>query len=404
MKEPGDFLQVNMLGEKEQSIRMERVLNGMRSTGIDSAIIHSNSNLYYLTGRVFRGYLYLSTALAAPVYFVRQPSTLRCRPGETLHHIRKPEEIADKLAENGIAVGAVTALELCSSNYADTMRLARALGMEYPSQDISGVLRVARAVKTAEEIRKLELSGVKQTLVYERIPRLFREGMTDIEFQIEIERASRLEGCLGLFRIGGQDMELFMGNILTGDNADTPSPYDFAMGGAGADPSLPVGADGTIIKPGNIVMVDVNGNYTGYMTDMTRCFYSGNLKAEAAKANQLSSDICDKLASMMVPGTKASDLYKTAVKMAEDAGMADYFMGHRYHAGFVGHGLGIEINEAPVIAPRSKDILEEGNVIALEPKFVIPGIGAVGIENTYIVESTGGRCITNAPRRPVQLD
>lgn len=403
MKEATDFLQINLLGEKEQTLRLSRIYEGMRAAGIGAAIVHSNANLYYLTGRVFRGYLFLSPSLAAPIYFVRQPSTLRSRSGETVHRIRKPEEIAAQLREDGIEAPEV-ALELCSTSYAETMRIAHALGMESPRQDISGVLRAARAVKTPAELHLLELSGEKQTLVYERIPHLYQEGMSDIEFQIEIERASRLEGCLGLFRIGGQDMELFMGNVLTGENADTPSPYDFAMGGAGADPSLPVGANGTIIKPGYPVMVDVNGNYTGYMTDMTRCFYAGELKEEAEKANTLSSDICDALAAMMLPGAKTSDLYMRAQQMAEEAGMADFFMGHRSHAGFVGHGLGIEINEAPVIAPRSRDILTEGNVIALEPKFVIPGIGAVGIENTYIVESKGGRCITNAPRRPVQLD
>ena len=84
--------------------------------------------------------------------------------------------------------------------------------------------------------------------------------------------------------------------------------------------------------------------------------------------------------------------------------MADYFMGHRSHAGFVGHGIGIEVNEAPVLAPRSKDILQAGNVIAVEPKFVIPGVGAVGVENTYIVTDKGGECITCAPVAPVQLD
>ena len=71
----------------------------------------------------------------------------------------------------------------------------------------------------------------------------------------------------------------------------------------------------------------------------------------------------------------------------------------------MGHGLGIEINEAPVIAPRSADILQAGNVIAIEPKFVIPGMGAVGIENTYIVgDEAPGRVVTTAPEHIVLLD
>ena len=80
-------------------------------------------------------------------------------------------------------------------------------------------------------------------------------------------------------------------------------------------------------------------------------------------------------------------------------------MGHRQHAGFVGHGVGIEINELPVIAPRSRDILAAGNVIALEPKFVIPGVGAVGIENTYRVTDSGPmERLTDAPEEIIYFD
>lgn len=404
MKEANDYLNINMLGADEQALRLERVFQGLEKTGAVAAIVRSNANLYYLTGRVFRGYVYLDLATRRPFYFVRQPSTLRARNGETLHHIRKPEDIAPLLAADGIAVGGPVALEFDALCYSEVVRVAKALGNEEPRIDLAPVMRSARAVKTAHEQRLIALSGERQSLVYERIPHLYQEGMSDIEFQIEIERASRLGGCLGIFRIGGQEMELFMGNVLTGANADTPSPYDFAMGGAGADPSLPVGADGTLIKPGYPVMVDVNGNYTGYMTDMTRCFYAVDLKEEAYKANRLSADICSALAAMMLPGTKASTLYERAAEMAREAGMQDYFMGHRSHAGFVGHGVGIEINEAPVLAPRSKDIIEVGNVIAVEPKFVLPELGAVGIENTYIVHPDGGHLVTNAPEHPVQLD
>ncbi|MDE6135348.1 MAG: aminopeptidase P family protein, partial [Muribaculaceae bacterium] len=189
-----------------------------------------------------------------------------------------------------------------------------------------------------------------------------------------------------------------------GENADTPSPYDFAMGGEGTSPSLPVGANGTLIRPEHPVMVDMNGNFNGYMTDMTRCYAPAEPNPQAARLNALSERICDTLAEMMRPGAAASDLYAKALEIATEAGMEQYFMGHRSHAGFVGHGIGIEVNELPVIAPRSRDILAAGNVIALEPKFVVPGLGAVGIENTYIVKENGrAECITNAPTDIVRL-
>lgn len=387
---------INLLGETEQALRTGRLRSLMEKAGIVCALIRDNANIYWLTGRVFRGYIYIDTRLEAPLYFVRQPNHLRDVREGAVHFIRKPEQIATMLAEASVTVDAPVALELDSDAYSEAVRLAAVFG-QLPQQNISPVVRLARAVKTAVEQAMLRESGIRQSYVYERIPRLYHEGMTDIEFQIEIERASRLEGCLGQFRVAGSDMELFMGNVLTGDNADTPSPYDFAMGGEGADPSIPVGANGTVIKPGAPVMVDVNGNYTGYMTDMTRMYSAAPLDSRAVELNRLSADICDALAAMMKPGVEAKALYEKALAMATEAGYADFFMGHRYHAGFVGHGIGIEVNEQPVLAPRSRDILEEGNVIAVEPKFVLPGLGAVGVENTYIVRAEApAERITNA--------
>lgn len=402
MKEPVDYLQINLLGAAEQQRRLEKVRAGMRRDSIEHALVSSNANLYYLTGRVFRGYIYINVATGStPLYFLRAPLHLR---GEGVNTIGRPADIVPLLAETTGGAAGNVALELEGLSYANATRLARVFGLEAPAADISPALRAARAVKTDAEIDMIRRSGLKQVLVYQRIPHCYQEGMSDIELQIEIERVSRLEGCLGIFRCAGGEMEIYMGNVLTGANADTPSPYDFAMGGEGMSPSLPVGANGTIIKPGAPVMVDMNGNYTGYMTDMTRCYCVGTPGEEARRANALSADICRALAAMMIPGTEAKTLYAKAEEMVRLAGMNAWFMGHRSHAGFVGHGVGIEINELPVISPRSRDILAKGNVIAIEPKFVIPGTGAVGIENTYVVGDNGGVLLTDAPEQIAQLD
>ena len=106
----------------------------------------------------------------------------------------------------------------------------------------------------------------------------------------------------------------------------------------------------------------------------------------------------------MHPGTEARALYSRAEDIVKAHGLLPYYMGHRQHAGFIGHGVGIEINELPVIAPRSRDIIAEGNVIALEPKFVIPHVGAVGIENTYAVMADNVECLTPAPEEIQYFD
>ena len=376
------------------ALRNRRIADRLKSQGIDAILVSENANLYYTSGRVFCGFTYI-TADGSVTYFVRRPVGLS---GDNVRYIRKPEQIAEMLP----AMPATIALELDTTPYSTVERLRKIFGDAQVANG-SDVLRRCRAVKTPYEIARLNESGVHHTMAYSRIPRIYRGGMTDVELQVEIERVLRNEGCLGQFRIAGGSMELFMGNILTGDNADNPSPYDFAMGGAGLDLSLPVGCNGSAISPGHTVMVDMCGNFTGYMTDMTRVFYVGRLDETAAKAHQLSIDIHHRLAKEFHAGCEAKRMYEVAMEMVTAAGMEDYFMGHTQKAGFIGHGVGIEVNELPVLAPRSRDVLEEGNVIAIEPKFVIPHVGAVGIENTYVVRNDRLECITNAPEEITEL-
>lgn len=392
-----------LLDHDEYTLRLSRMQQAVASCA-DAAILSDKATLYWLTGRVFAGFAYVP-ADGTPLFGLR-----RCVQFESdgVTAERKIEDFARHVAAAMPAPGRL-ALEMDSSSYSAMARISAAFAAQWPDAETvnaGAALRAMRAVKTPQQIEMMRRSGLRQEAVYHRIPAIYTPGMTDYELQVEIERESRLEGCLGQFRTAGDEMELFMGNVLTGDNADTPSPYDFAMGGAGMDPSLPVGADGSVIRRGCTVMVDVNGNYTGYMTDMTRTYRLGDIPAEALRAHELSREICRRLAEMGTPGRPAREMYETALGMAREAGLEHRFMGHRQQAGFVGHGLGIEINEAPVIAPRSRDILAEGMCIALEPKFVIAGVGAVGIENTYVVRADGRpmECITNAPEEIIDLD
>ncbi len=382
--------------QEEIEQRIEKIQFLLSEANIDAALIGNNANLFYSAGRVFSGYAYIPQTGKA-VYFVRRPIGLK---GGNVIYINKPEQIAEHI---DISSFKNIAFELDTTPFSMIERLRKI----FPAANIanaSGIMRQARAVKTPFEIDCITRSGLKHAYVYSHIPKMYKSGMTDLELQIEIERKSRLEGCLGLFRISGDSMEIFMGNLICGDNADNPTPYDFAMGGAGLNSSLPVGCNGTVIKKNMSVMVDLNGNYTGYMTDMTRVFSVGEVNKLTIKAHNCSRRIVRELTEMGKPGIEAKALYERALEIATEEGLDAYFMGYTQHAGFVGHGVGIEINELPVIAPRSRDILAEGNVIALEPKFVIPQVGAAGIENTYVVTSEGMKLLTPAPEEIISLD
>ena len=194
-----------------------------------------------------------------------------------------------------------------------------------------------------------------------------------------------------------------MGSVLAGDNAAVVSPYDFALGGKGLHPSLPMSQCGDILRPGTTVMVDINGNHTGYQSDCSRTFSIGLVPQEAHRAHRLSMDIQQACVEASRKKIACSALYRLGLEMVERAGLADCFMGRSQQAKFFGHGLGIEINELPVISARCDTVLEPGMVIALEPKFVLDGIGPVGTENTYVMTEDGLESITGCDQALIRL-
>lgn len=385
--------------QPELKQRRDKIRVLMAQRGIDAALIACNVNLIYTYGTVVSGYLYLPLESPARL-FVKRPNNIT---GEHVLPVRKPEQLPELILECGLPLPKKLMLEGDELSFTEYNRLAAC----FPEAEVvpcgSSLIRQARSIKTVVEIEIFRRSGAAHAKAYEQIPSVYRPGMTDRQLSIEIERLMRLEGCLGIFRVFGQSMEIFMGSLLAGDNAATPSPYDFALGGEGLDPSLPGGANGSLLQAGQSLMVDMGGNFYGYMGDMSRVFSIGKLPEKAYAAHQTCLEVQEAIANMAKPGVACEDLYNTAVKMVEEAGFADYFMGVGQKAKFIGHGIGLEINEAPVIAPRMKQELEPGMVFALEPKIVLPGVGPLGIENSWLVTTEGVEKLTVCNEEIIEL-
>lgn len=373
----------------EAKSRLKKVQQSIIDMQADACIITSSVNQFWICGFIFDGYLFLFPE-GDPILFVKRPSNIE---GEHVRLIRKPEQIPNILSEAGLPLPKRILIEADQLTFNAANRLHQALCMP-EIQNISGVLRKIRSVKSEYELEQMRESAKIHAYVYSLIPSLYHEGITDLELQIEIERQMRRHGSVGIFRSFGENMDIFMGSMLAGNNAQAPSPYDFALGGEGISPLLPLGANGKLLLPGTTLMVDMAGNYRPWMDDMTRTFAIEYAPDIAYKAHQVSIDIHNAITKNFRAGSICSDLYILADEIVKQNGLAPYFMGTTQQAKFIGHGVGLEINEPPVLSARSKEILEPGMAFALEPKFVLPGIGAVGIENTYIVNENGFENIT----------
>ncbi len=382
----------------DYQMKWMRIQKVMQEKGADGCLLTNGINLFYTTGHIYSGYFYLP-AEGEPWYFVKRPNGL---VGEHVVYLRKPEQLPDLFRENGLSMPQHLLLEADELTYSDYTRLQSTFQPQ-TTGNATALLRQIRRVKTPWEIEQTRLCARRHEAVYQEIPSCFRPGMTDLEFQYEIELRMRKHGSLGLFRAFGPNMDIYMGSILAGPNAEIPSPFDFALGGGGMDASCPLGANGTPLEEGMAIMVDMAGNYTPYMTDMTRVYSVGKLSDEAYRVHEVSRRIHQETEAAARPGVACADLYQLALHIVEEEGLASYFMGTKQQAKFVGHGVGLQINELPVLTPRSKEILEENMIFALEPKFVLPGIGAVGVENTYLVTAQGCEKLTHAPEEIINL-
>lgn len=384
--------------ENELELKWRRIQQAMRQEEADGCLLTMNMNLYYVSGQVFNGYFYLP-AEGRPYWFVKR---LTIPETNQVHVIRKPEQIPDFFRDLNLAMPRKLLLEADELSYNEYIRLQHVFRAE-ATGNASALIRHIRMIKTPWEIEQMRISARKHEAVYREIPACYRPGMRDIELQIEIEKRMRVHGSLGYFRAFGSNMDIFVGSLLAGENAGEPSPFDFALGGTGMHASGPLGANGTLLREGTTVMADMSGNYTAYQTDMTRVFSIGKLPDRAYRVHRVALEIQARMERAAKPGVPCAELYRDALAMAGQEGLEDCFMGTHLQAKFVGHGVGLEINELPVLTTRSKDILQPGMTFAFEPKFVLAGIGAVGIENTFLVTDSGVEKMTLLDENIIEL-
>ncbi|WP_456072963.1 M24 family metallopeptidase [Desulfofundulus thermocisternus] len=380
----------------ELETRVKRFQEVLRAQGMDGALLLQGADLVYFCGTTQNAHLYIP-ARGRALFMIRR-SIQRVDPAlipAEVVPLRRPEEIPGLLAARGLAVPEVLGMEL------DVLpvNLFRRYEKIFPGRivDCSFQIRELRAVKSAYEIGLLKESAAMMDGVFARIPEMLREGMDELELAARLEAAARCAGHMGLIRVRGFNQEFFWGCLLAGPSGGVPSYFDSPLGGPGFTPAFPFGVGRHRLAPGEPVMVDYVGVASGYQVDMTRVFALGYLPEDLLRAHETAINIQNALVAAARPGVTCGELYDLALEMATAAGLAEHFMGCGEQVRFVGHGIGLELNELPVLARGAKDKLQAGMVLAIEPKFIFPGRGAVGIENTFVVRERELERLTRFP-------
>jgi len=380
----------------ELKTRYEKLQVLMQKDGIEAVFMLQSADLFYFTGSIQQGVLYVP-ASGEPVYMVRKEHSrarMECGLKEVVP-FKSPKDIPGILSGFGQAMPKRAGMELDVLPVALYDRFRKVLG-DCDVVDVGHLIRTVRAVKSDYEINIMKDTALQVDKVYKRACEVIREGMTDLELAAELEYVARKEGHHGLVRMRGFNNELVFGHVFSGPDSAVPTFCDTPLGGVGVNPSFPQGASYKKIRKNEPITVDFAGLFDGYLVDQTRIFCIGGLSDELVKAYNDMYAIQQKLKEIARPGAVWGDLYDTCLTLASDMGYRENFMGSPgAQVSFIGHGLGIEIDEYPFIARGFKDqVLEEKMTFAFEPKAVFPGKGAIGIENTFWVGAEGLKHLT----------
>ncbi|MEW6447486.1 MAG: Xaa-Pro peptidase family protein [Bacillota bacterium] len=382
---------------EEVNQRIRSLQENLRNKGIDAALLVQSADLIYYTGTCQSAHLYIP-ADGKPVFMVRRDIE-RARATAAVDCIvplKSYRELPGIIAEHGLPLPGVIGLEFDVLPVSQYMQYER----HFPSvrfTDVSPLIRRQRAVKSVNEIAILAESGRLLDEMLAAVPRVVGVGKTEVEMSGALEGEARRLGHQGLVRFRGMNNDFFMGHFLTGPSGAEPSCFEGPVSGPGLDRTFAFGAGRRRLEAGEPIYVDYGMAHRGYITDATRVFVVGRLSSRLERAHAVALEIQAAIFEGCKPGVSPSALYNLSVQMALQAGLEQYFQGWRQPVRFIGHGVGLELNELPVIAPGVEDPLTEGMVFAIEPKFVFPGEGAVGIENTVVVTENGARRLTNFP-------
>jgi Xaa-Pro dipeptidase len=384
--------------------RLPGIQEMMVQDGFEGALLFQNLDRFYFSGTMQPGILFLQSQ-EEPILFIRK-NIDRAREESSLEKIVPLNSLRDlpaTLLEMDVPLPQTLGLEL------DILPAQTYLQIEklFPAAhllDFSVQLRRCRMIKSAWEIENLRQAAQMTADLVRALPSQLKPGLTELELAGRLESFLRHKGHQGYIRTRGFNQEVFYGHILSGPEGVGASYIDSPSGGLGTGPAFSQGAGFKILRSGEPISIDYCGCFNGYIVDQTRMFSLGKPAAAVLKAYQAMIEVQELIKNRTQPGITGDQIYYWAVEAAARLGYRDQFMGSAAsRAAYVGHGVGLELDELPLIAPNFNWPLVENMVFALEPKVILPGVGLVGVENTYVLTRQGLEPLTTASEDFQQL-
>lgn len=373
--------------------RIKKLQSKMMERGIDAAILMYSRDVLY----------YANTARPCNLLITQDDATLFVRRAyefvqrETcIENLKKDgnfAQIKQQLESTGIQKGTI-GLELDVIPAKFYLNLKKTLP-EFNFVDISPLILEQRMIKDEREIKHLKKSCEQVEKAQAKAREVIRKGMTELELAAEVEAELRRNGHEGHIYYRRFDAFLHYGTLSSGNNLYKITGFAFVVTGVGLSLAFPHGASKRIIKEGDLIVIDLGGFHHGYYSDHARTYVVRDVNKKQLEVFRELKEIREEILSNLRDGIAADELYRIALKKARETKYGKYFQGYGENKGeFIGHGLGLEMDEPPVIGAREKIVLKANMVVTVELNTIIPKWGAVKLEDTLVVKKDGYELLT----------
>jgi Xaa-Pro dipeptidase len=378
--------------------RIKRLQKKMQDANLDGILIVQRVDLFYFSGTAQNGFLYVPSE-GEPLLFIKKylPRALKESSIKEVVDLKSIRDIPDLIMDFYGRLPESLGLEfdvlpVSDFNYYQTvLRAKRYL-------DGSTFILETRMIKSPWEIEQMEKTADVSGKTFEYMRSIIRPGLTEMEFAGLSETFARSLGHGAYLNARNYQARAYPWHILSGKNGGMVGFLDAPASGAGTSVAFPSGAGSKPLYVNEPIMIDLGTVLNGYHIDETRMFSIDSMPERAMKACRASIEIHNTVLDHVKPGVAVSELFRISVSKAKTLGYADQYLGPEgYKVTFIGHGIGLELTEHPVIARDRDYILEPGMTFSLEPKMVFENEFSAGIESVFLVSETGPRLISKVP-------
>lgn len=351
--------------------RLREVRKNASKRGVDAVLVTDIKNIRYLSGFTGSSAWIIVTG-SGGIFLTDSRYTEAARVEARGFIVKQYSKAIDSVAAEVKSSGIKTlGFESNHLPYETFAKLKKSLG-HARLKPLTGMVSNVRARKDAAELKLIRESAALLDRGFEAALAMLRHGAVERDVAWGIE---------SFLRTSGADAFAFDPIIASGPRGASPH-------GKASDKK---------IKKGELVVVDMGVLLNGYNSDETRTYCVGRPGLKQKKMFDVVRTAQMRAIEKIRPGVAAKEVDLAARSCIEKAGFGRFF-GHG-----TGHGVGLDVHEAPLIGPYSEDILDEGMVVTVEPGIYVPGLGGVRIEDMVHVVKGGAEIITKTKRDLVCL-